>query len=75
MCAPPRHTCASSVSWARSVTTTKSHGCQLREEGERRPASRIRSRSSSAIGRSVNSRTLRRLVIASQVSMYESSQC
>ena len=35
----------SSPSCSRSVTTMKSHGCVLREDGARRPASRIRSRS------------------------------
>ena len=49
MCAPPRQTSASASSCSRSVTTTKSHGCQLREEGAMRPASRIRSRSSAGI--------------------------
>src|SRR5438270_875519 len=42
-----------SWSCARSVTTTKSHGCVFIEEGERRPASRIRSRSGPGIGCSV----------------------
>ena len=37
---PARRSCA------RSVTTTKSHGCQLLADGARRPASRMRSRSS-----------------------------
>ena len=68
-CAAPRQTFASSGSCARSVTSTKSHGCQLRDDGARLPASRIRSRSASAIGRSANTRTLRRALIASQVSI------
>src|SRR5579862_8922289 len=61
----PRQTPASS----RSVTRMKSHGCQFCEDGDRRPASRIRSRSAAGIGRSANDRTLRREVIACQVSM------
>src|SRR5258708_38781828 len=47
----------------------KSHGCQFCEDGDRRPASRIWSRSAAGIGRSVNDRTLRREVIASKVCM------
>jgi Iron-sulfur cluster-binding domain len=31
-------------------TTTKSHGCQFRADGARRPASRIRSRSACSMG-------------------------
>src|SRR5689334_11580310 len=46
----------------------KSHIWRLDAEGERRPASRMRSRSSEAIGRSAYARTLRREVIASHVS-------
>src|SRR6202042_1600007 len=65
----PRHTVASSCNCDRSLTTTKSHGCQLRDEGARRPASRIRSSASGAISRLANRRTLRREVIASQVSI------
>ena len=61
---------ASSGICERSVTSTKSHGCQLREEGARRPASRIRSRSASTSERSANTRTLRRALIASQVSIH-----
>ena len=53
---------------ARSVTTTKSHGCQLLADGVRRPASRIWSRWSAA-GAAVKARTLRRARMASQVSM------
>src|ERR1700694_518663 len=41
----------------------------FRAEGARRPASRIRYRSSSAIARSLNERTLRRARMASQVSI------
>ena len=41
----------SAVRCWRSVTTTKSHGCQFMEEGARRPASRIRFRSSPEIER------------------------
>ena len=68
-CAAPRQTFASSGSCSRSVTSTKSHGCQLRDDGARLPASRMRSRSASAMGRSANTRTLRRARMASQVSM------
>src|SRR5215831_14748191 len=70
---PPRsQTLASSVSCARSVTTTKSHGCPLPADGARRPASQMRSRSSRAIGWPVYWRTLRRARIASHVSMEDS---
>src|SRR6266568_106920 len=65
----PRQTLASSRSCPRSVTTMKSHGCQFCEDGDRRPASRIWSRSAGGIGRSAKDRTLRREVIASQVCM------
>lgn len=69
MCMPPRsHALASSTSWSRSVTTTKFHGCQLPDDGARRPASRMRSRSSRGMGWSVYWRTLRRARMASQVS-------
>jgi len=51
------------------VTTMKSQGCQFCEDGDRRPASRIWSRSAAGIGRSAKDRTLRREVIASQVCM------
>src|SRR5260370_27697764 len=47
----------------------KSHGCQFCEDGDRRPASRIRARSAAGIGRPSKDRTLRREVIASQVCM------
>src|ERR1700689_3518573 len=47
----------------------KSHGCQFCEDGERRPASRIWSRSSAGIGRSAKDRTLRRDSMASRVCM------
>ena len=73
MCPPPRHTVASSRSSSRSVTTTKSHGWLFCDEGAIRPASRMRSRSASGITRSANSRTFRRAVMASQVSIYSSS--
>ena len=70
MCRPPRsQTLASSINWARPVTTTKFHGCQLPADGDRRPASQMRSRSSWAIGWSVYWRTLRRARMASHVSM------
>src|SRR3954466_5968686 len=47
MCVPPwGQALASSTSASRSVTTTKCHGCQLLDDGERRPASRICSSSS-----------------------------
>ena len=36
-------------SWSRSVTTTKSHFCRFDADGERQPASRIRSTSASPI--------------------------
>ena len=45
---------ASSISCPRSVTATKFHGCQFRDDGARRPASRMRSRFSRAIGWSVH---------------------
>jgi hypothetical protein len=45
----------------------KSHGCQFCEDGDRRPASRIWSRSAIGIGRPAKDLTLRREVIASQV--------
>src|SRR3954451_19838698 len=67
--AAPRHTRASSRSWARSVTTMKSQGCQFCDDGDRRPASRIWSRSAAGTGRPSKARTLRREVIASQVCM------
>src|SRR3569623_1737349 len=66
---PCGHALASSTSWSRSVTTTKCHGCQLLDDGERRPASRICSRSSRGMGWSVYWRTLRRARTASHVSM------
>ena len=71
----PRQTVDSSRSCSRSVTRTKSHGCQFCEDGDRRPASRTRSRSAAGIGRSVNDRTLRREVMASQVCMLHSYPC
>src|SRR6266542_3880586 len=61
-------TLASCASCSRSVQTTKSHACWLPAEGVRRAASRVRSRSSGAIARSPYDRTLRRDLIASQVS-------
>jgi len=73
MCLPPRsQALASSVNFSRPVTTTKCYGCQFCEDGARRPASRIRSRSSAAIGWSVYWRTLRRARMASHVSMRQS---
>ena len=60
-----RHAFASSRRRSRSVTTTKSQACWFIEEGVRRPASRIRSRSSSGIARSSYVRTFRRARIAS----------
>ena len=68
-CPAPTQTSASSRSCSRSVTSTKSHGCQLRDDGVRRAASRILSSSCGSSGSSVNERTLRRERIASQVSM------
>jgi len=56
----------SGLAW---VTRMKSHGCQFCEDGDRRPASRIWSRSDAGTGRSAKDRTLRREVIASQVCM------
>src|SRR6516162_6194937 len=47
----------------------KSHGCQFCEDGDRRPASSIWSRSAAGTGRSAKDRTLRRDVMASQVCM------
>src|SRR4051812_11176951 len=67
-CRACSQTSASAPSRRRSVTRTKSHGCQLRDDGARLPASRIRSRRCSTIGSSSNSRTSRRDLIASQVS-------
>src|SRR5205085_6384856 len=49
---------------------TKSHGWWFCDEGAIRPASSTRSRSASGITRSANSRTLRRAVMASQVSIH-----
>src|SRR5215469_10390868 len=73
MCLPPRsQTLPSSVSCARSVTTTKFHGCPFPADGARRPASQTRSRSSRATGWAVYWRTLRRARIASHVSMAQS---
>ena len=48
----PRHTVDSSWSCARSVTTTKSHFWRLDADGDRQPASRMRSRSPGWMGRS-----------------------
>src|SRR5712691_1590052 len=59
----------SSRSRWRSVTTTKSHRWSFRDEGERHPASRIRSSCSGAIGRSEYASTFRRPRMASQVSI------
>jgi hypothetical protein len=53
---------------ARSRRPPSSASGRTSEDGARRPASSILVRSSSLMGRSANSRTLRRLVIASQVS-------
>src|SRR5262249_34432214 len=73
MCLPPRsQALASSISCARSVTTTKFHGCQFPADGARRPASQMRSRSPRAIGWLVYWRTLRRDRMASHVSMAQS---
>src|SRR5262249_34006409 len=72
MCLPPRQALASSISCARSVTTTKFHGCPFPADGARRPASQIRSSSSRAIGWPVYWRTLRRARIASHASMAQS---
>src|SRR3954471_15963715 len=70
MCVPPcGQALASSTSASRSVTTTKCHGCQLLDDGDRRPASRICSSCSRGMGWSVYWRTLRRARTASQVSM------
>src|SRR4051794_17752990 len=65
----PCHTPVRASSWLRSVTTTKSHFWRLEADGEMRPASRIRSRSSGGMGASVYWRTLRRARMASHVSM------
>ena len=67
-CPAPRQAFASSRSYARSVTRMKSHGCQFCEDGDRRPASRIWSRTAAGIGRSAKSRTLRRDTMASHAS-------
>src|SRR3954464_11702856 len=70
MCVPPcGQALASSTSASRSVTTTKCQGCQLLDDGERRPASRICSSCSRGMGWSVYWRTLRRARTASHVSM------
>src|SRR3954447_20952176 len=70
MCVPPwGQALASSTSCSRSVTTTKCHGCQFDDDGDRRPASRICSSCSRGIGWSVYRRTLRRARTASHVSM------
>src|SRR3954454_1746992 len=70
MWVPPwGHAFASSTSCSRSVTTTKCHGCQLDDDGDRRPASRICSSCSRGMGWSVYWRTLRRARTASHVSM------
>ena len=45
MCRAPCHTVPSSASWSRSVTTMKSHFWRFDADGERHPASRMRSRS------------------------------
>src|SRR4051812_1528680 len=66
---PCGHAFASSTSCSRSVTTTKCHGCQFDDDGDRRPASRICSSCSRGIGWSVYWRTLRRGRTASHVSM------
>src|SRR5262245_38073535 len=68
MCAPHRQRSAIRSSVARSVTRMKSHGCVFVDDGERRPASAIRSRSAGSIGRSRYSRVFRRDRSASQVS-------
>src|SRR3954449_1041187 len=70
MCPPPcGQALASSTSCSRSVTTTKCHGCQFDDDGDRRPASRICSSCSRGMGWSVYWRTLRRARTASHVSM------
>src|SRR5436305_9291834 len=70
MCVPPcGHALASSTSCSRSVTTTKCHGCQFDDDGDRRPASRICSSCSRGMCCSVYWRTLRRARTASHVSM------
>src|SRR3954453_15251477 len=70
MCVPPcGHAFASSTSCSRSGTKTKCPGCQLLDDGDRRPASRICSSCSRGMGWSVYWRTLRRARTASQVSM------
>jgi hypothetical protein len=51
------------------VTRMKSHGCQFCEDGDRRPASRIWSRSAAGIGQPAKDRTLRRDSMASQIWM------
>src|SRR5437870_4285304 len=67
-CCAWAHTFESSWSCARSVTTTKSHGCQFDDDGERRPASRMRSSCSGGSAWSVYWRTSRRARMASHVS-------
>src|SRR5580693_2096980 len=68
-CPAACQTRARSVSSARPVTTMKSHGCEFRADGARRPASRIRSSSAWPIGWLVKLRTLRRALMASHVSI------
>src|SRR5215475_3045345 len=68
-CPAPRKTLDSSRSCSRSVTRMKSHGCQFCEDGDRRPASSIWSRSAAGTGRSAKDRTLRRDVMSSHVCM------
>src|SRR3954451_18671067 len=70
MCVPPcGQASASSTRSSRSVTTTKCHGCQLLDDGERRPAPRICPSWSRGMGWWVYWRTLRRARTASHVSM------
>ncbi len=67
-CAPCQ-TCDRRCSWRLSDTTTKSQRCSFREDGDRRPASRILLRSSFETGSDVKLLTCLREVMASQVSM------
>ena len=67
-CQAPCQTPVRSRSWSRSVTSTKSHGCQFFADGASRPASSTFAKSSSLTGAEENSRTLRRDLNASHVS-------
>jgi hypothetical protein len=66
-----RPACASSSRFAFSRHTTNAQRCSFIELGARAAAATIRSRSSGEIARSSNTRTFRRVLIASQVSIRE----